>query len=108
MQVYRPRTLPLLTPGNGEVSCPRKGAPFAAVISVSSCKSMHDRSPQLCAERKCTQHVDSNKYVDFIARTSFKEEQARLKLVPKRPGSKNMVAKHEANNDEASAEAEPV
>lgn len=53
---------------NGEVSCPRKGAPFATIISVTTCKTLHDRSPEGCAAHKCQSYMNAEAEVASIAK----------------------------------------
>ena len=42
-----------LLPGQGEILCPRKGAPLGNVISEGQCLLMHEDSPEACAEYEC-------------------------------------------------------
>lgn len=64
----RPRGLLPITPGDGEIGCPRKGSPFPAVISVMSCHMLHEQAPLLCGEHKCTNHKKASIELEEIAR----------------------------------------
>ena len=53
---------------NGEVLCPRKGSPFATIIAVTTCKTLHDRSPEGCAALNCQNYVNAEAEVASIAK----------------------------------------
>ena len=62
---FRRRQLPArLT--DGEVICPRKTVAVPAIISVSTCKQMHDASPMACEQHGCQVHIKANAELHFL------------------------------------------
>ncbi len=60
----------------GEVRCPRKGTPFAAVIAVSVCETMHMSNAARCAELECKNHVAAKEEVISIRRALSKDKDS--------------------------------
>lgn len=55
---------------DGEVICPRKTVAVPAIISVSSCKQLHDGDPDGCAAIECRTHVKANAELQFLRKHS--------------------------------------
>jgi len=52
----------------GEVACPRKGNPFPAVISVTSCVQYHRQAHHLCEEHSCRHYLAAEREVAALNR----------------------------------------
>jgi hypothetical protein len=61
----RRRQLPVhLT--DGETICPRKTVAVPAIVSVSTCKQMHDNNALACEAHECQAHLRAKDELQFL------------------------------------------
>jgi hypothetical protein len=68
------KKLPLITPAQGELYCPRKGHPFPAVISVTVCDQLYESRPEACNGLRCNNHVEAKKEIELIKKKAAIED----------------------------------